>query len=82
MGQRFHGAGDGEHDALPGEDCVDARAEAWPFGLWQVEVAAEIEAGDLADLLSRAFGGDEVECEIGFGGGFIPGLGFTNEPDG
>jgi hypothetical protein len=36
--------------------------------LGQVEMAAEIEQGDLADLLAGAFGSDETVGEIGFVG--------------
>jgi hypothetical protein len=39
-------------------------------------------AGDPADLLTGAPGGDEAKAEIGFAGGFVPGYGFANDPAG
>ena len=53
-----------KHARLPGEQCVDTGAQARPVGLGQVEMAAEVEEGDLADLIARALRGDETECEI------------------
>ena len=79
LGQGFDGLWFCQHAGLPGEECIDPAAKARPIALGQVEVAAEIEQGDLADLLAGAFGGDETEGEIGFVGRFIPGCGFTDE---
>jgi hypothetical protein len=42
-------------------------------------MAAEIEQGDLTDLLGGAFGGDQTEREIRFVGRFIPRCDFTDE---
>jgi hypothetical protein len=42
-----------------GEQCLDAGAEARPVLPGQFEVAAEVEQGDLTDLLAGAFGGDQ-----------------------
>jgi hypothetical protein len=49
---------------LSGEQCVDTSAKSGPVALRQVDVAAEVEEGDLADLLAGALGGYETECEI------------------
>ena len=49
---------------MPGEQCLDTGAQARPVGLRQVEMAAEVEEGDLADLVAGALGGDETEREI------------------
>ena len=49
---------------LAGEQGVDPGAQARPVGLRQVEMAAKVEEGDLADLIAGALGGDETEREI------------------
>jgi hypothetical protein len=49
---------------LPAEQCVDTGAQARPVGLRQLEMAAEVEQSDLADLIAGALGGDETEREI------------------
>jgi hypothetical protein len=54
----------GEQADLSGEDGVDAGAQTRPVGLWQVEMAAEVEQGDLAHLLAGALGGDQPEGRI------------------
>jgi hypothetical protein len=79
LGQGFDGAEFGEHAALSGEQCVDPGAQPRPFVLGQVELATEVEQGDLADLLAGAFGGDQTEGEVGFVARFIPGYGFADE---
>jgi hypothetical protein len=55
------------------------RAQAVPVVLCQVEVPAEIEQGDLADLLADAGGGDQAIGKIGFGSGFVPRRGFADK---
>src|ERR1019366_6030797 len=82
LGQGFDGLGFGEHAGLSAEQGLDPGAQARPIALGQVELAAEIEQGDLADLFAGTFGGDETEREVGFVGGFIPGRGFADEHDG
>ena len=77
--QGFDGLGFREHAGLPGEQGLDPRAQARPIALGEIELAAEVEQGDLADLFADAFGGDETEREVGFAGGFIPGRGFADE---
>ena len=62
--RRFDGIGGGEHDALAIEDGVDAGTKAWPLGPIEIEVTAEVEQGDLTDLLAGAFGGDEAEGKV------------------
>ena len=47
----------GEHAGLPGEKGLDAGAQARPIALGEIELAAEVEQGDLADLFAGAFGG-------------------------
>jgi hypothetical protein len=49
---------------LPGEQRVDPVAQARPVGPRQVEMAAEVEESDLADLIAGALGRDETEREI------------------
>jgi len=49
---------------LSGEQGLDAGTETRPVTLRQVEMAAEIEQGDLADFIAGAFGGDEAVGEI------------------
>jgi len=77
--ESFDGFRFGEDVGLPGEQGLDPSAQARPVGLRQVEMAAEVEQGDLADLIAGALGGDETEREIGFVGGFLPGCGFSDE---
>ena len=43
------------------------------------EMPAEVEQGELADLLAGAFGGNEAIGEIGFAGGFVSGRGLADE---
>ena len=74
LGQDFDGIGFCEHAGLSGEQCVDPGAQARPVVPGQVELAAEIEQGDLTDLLAGAFGGDQPEGEVGFASQFISGL--------
>jgi hypothetical protein len=69
----------GKHAGLSGEKRVYPGAQTRPIGWRQVELAAEIEARDLADLLSGPFRGDEAEREIRFATGLIPGGGFADE---
>ena len=64
LGQDLDGLGFWEHAGLSGEQCVDPGAQARPVVLGQVELVAEIEQGDLADLLAGAFGGDQPEGEV------------------
>ena len=64
---------------LPGEQRLDPGAQARPVRLRQVEMAAEIEEGDLADPTAGALGSDETERKIGFVGGFIPNCRFSYE---
>jgi hypothetical protein len=66
LGQDLDGFGFGEHAGLSGKQGIDPGAQPRPVVLRQVELAAEVEQGDLADLLAGAFGGDEAEGEIGF----------------
>jgi len=80
--QGFDGLGFREYAALSVEQGFDPGAQARPVALRQVELAAQIEQGDLADLLAGAFGGDEAEREVGFVGGFIPRRGFADEHGG
>ncbi len=75
----FDGVGFSQHAGLAGEQRVDTGAQARPVGLRQIEMAAEVEQGDLADLLAGALGGDETEGEIWLVTGLIPGCGFPNE---
>src|SRR3954451_25446032 len=77
--QGFDGLGFREYAALSVEQGFDPGAQARPVALRQVELAAQIEQGDLADLLAGAFGSDEAEREVGFVGGFIPRRGFPDE---
>ena len=77
--ESFDVVGFNQHAGLAAKQRVDTGAQARPIGLWQVEMAAEVEQGDLADLLACALGGDEPEGEIWFVGGVIPGCGFANE---
>ena len=79
MCQGFDGLGFREHAGLPGEKGLDAGAQARPIALGEIELAAEVEQGDLADLFAGAFGDDETEREVGFAIGFIPGRGFADE---
>ena len=52
-----------KHVWLPGEQRLDPGAQARPVRLRQVEMAAEVEQGDLADLIACALGGYEPEGE-------------------
>ena len=63
LGQDFDGIGFCEHAGLSGEQCVDPGAQARPVVPGQVELAAEVEQGDLTNLLAGALGGDEAEGE-------------------
>ncbi len=49
---------------LAGEQRVDTGTQAWPVGLRQIEMPAEVEQADLADLAAGALGGDETEGEV------------------
>jgi hypothetical protein len=64
LGQGLDGIAFWEHPSLPGKQCVDAGAQARPVALGQLEMAAEVEQGDLADLLACALGGNETEREV------------------
>jgi hypothetical protein len=64
LGQGFDGIRFGEDGTLPREQRIDAGAQARPVPLGQVEMAAKVEQGDLADLLAAAFGNDETVGEI------------------
>ena len=75
----FDGSGFSQHAGLAGEQRVDTGAQARPVGRRQIEMAAKVEQGDLADLLACALGGDETEGEIWFVAGLIPGCRFSNE---
>jgi len=75
----FDRVGFSQHAGLAGEQRVETGAQAGPVGLRQIEMAAEVEQGDLADLLGCALGGDETEGEVWFVGGVIPGCGFSYE---
>jgi hypothetical protein len=66
LGQDLDGFGFREHARLSGEPGVDPSAQARPVVLGQLEMATEVEQGDLTDLLAGAFGGDEAKGEIGF----------------
>jgi hypothetical protein len=59
LGQRLDGVGFGEQADLAGEDGVNAGAQTRPVGLRQIEMAAEVEQGDLTHLLAVALGGDQ-----------------------
>jgi hypothetical protein len=54
-------------------------AQRLPVALWQVELAAKVEQGDLADLLTDALGGDEAIGEVCFVIGLIPGFCFADK---
>ena len=82
LGQGFDGARFGKHAGLSGEQCVDPGAQPRPVALGQVELAAEVEQGDLADLLAGAFGGDQTEGAVGFVARFMPGCSFADEHTG
>jgi hypothetical protein len=74
--QGLDGLGLGEQVGLAGlasEQGVDAGTQARPVGLRQVEMAAEIEQGDLTHLLANALGGDQAMGEVRFVSGFVPG---------
>ena len=64
---------------IQGQDDIVTGAQARPIGVRQVEMAAEVEPGDLADLIARALGGDETEGEIWFATGPVPGCRFADE---
>ena len=55
MCQGFDGLGFREHAGLPGEKGLDAGAQARPIALGEIELAAEVEQGDLEDLFAGAF---------------------------
>jgi hypothetical protein len=75
----FDGCGFSRHTGLAGEQCVDTGAQARPVRLRQIEMAAEVAQGDLADLLACALGGNETEGEVWYVRGVIPGCCFSNE---
>jgi hypothetical protein len=79
LGQGFDGLRFGEHAGLSGEQGLDPGTQTRPIALGQIELAAEIEQGDLADLFASPFRGDEAKCEVGFARGFIPGRGLADE---
>jgi hypothetical protein len=80
--QDFDGLWFGQHAGLSGERRLDPGAQARPIGWRRIELAAEIEQRDLADLLAGALRGDEAEREIGCVAGFIPGRGLADEHGG
>lgn len=53
-----------QHAILSGKQGLDPGTKARPVILGQVEMAAEVEQGDLANLLTRALGGDEPVGEV------------------
>lgn len=68
-----------EHTDLSGKQGVYPGAQGLPVALWQVELAAKVEQGDLADLLTDALGGDEAVGEVCFVIGLIPGFCFADK---
>ena len=55
----------GHEGCLTGQDVIDAGAQQRPVCLGDVEMAAEIELGALADSVSDALGMDEAMGEVG-----------------
>ena len=80
--EHFDGFRFREHVRLPAKQRLDPGAQARPTGLRQVEMAAKVEQGELADPVAGTLGGDETEREIRFVGGFIPGCRFADEHGG
>ena len=72
--QGLDGFGFGEQSRLCGQHRLDAGTQTRPVRLRQVEMAAEVEQGDLADLLAGPQRGDEAVGEIGLVGRLVPGL--------
>ena len=65
LGQGLDGFGFWDHAGLTGEQGVDPGAQSWPVLLGQVELAAEVEQGDLADLLASALGVNSTDrCPV------------------
>ena len=58
---------------------LNAGTQTWPVRLRQVEVAAEIEQSELADLLASALGSDEAMGEISLAGHLVSGSGAADE---
>jgi len=52
LSQDLDGFDFGEQAGLCGQQRLDAGAQLWPVRLWQVEMAAEVEQGDLTHLLA------------------------------
>ena len=77
--QGFDGLGFREHAGLPGGKGLRCGCTGAANRFGEIELAAEVEQGDLADLFAGAFGDDETEREVGFAIGFIPGRGFADE---
>ena len=75
----FDGLRSGSMPACPARRASMRAAQARPIALGEIELAAEVEQGDLADLFAGAFGDGETEREVGFAIGFIPGRGFADE---
>ena len=70
---RLHGLGDvAEQLALAVEDLLDALAQQRPEVAFDVEVAAEVEQGSLADAAAVALGADEA---VGVVDGAVGGAG-------
>jgi hypothetical protein len=57
-------SGSASRPACPGEQGVDPAAQPRPIGRRQVEMAVEVEQGDLTDLLTGALRGDEAEGDV------------------
>ena len=79
LGQSLDGFGFGEQAGLRGQQRLDAGTQTRPVRLRQVELAAKVEQGHLADLLADTLGGDEAVGEIGLAGRFVPGSGAADE---
>ena len=69
----------GDQGRLSGQDLLDAGAQLRPLGLWDVEVASEIEQGALPDGFSDALGVDQAMDEVGPAVFGTPCLGAANE---
>ena len=63
------------------EDLVDALAQCGPLGLGNLEVAAEVEQGALADLRAGALAAHEAVGVVGLAVG-MAGLGASDEHGG
>ena len=68
-----------EHWRLAVQDVLDARAQPRPFCVGDVEVAAEVEEGALADGFSDALGVNEPMGEVGLSGLGAASLGAPDE---